>query len=249
VAADDSEGCAQLRLAVVIPTLNEEANLGALLDRLLGEGADLVVVADGGSRDATQRIAAEAGALLVKCPRGRGPQLARGAEVALAEGAQLLWFLHADNLPSKGCISALRAAASAASQGKAGPQAWGCRQRVDAAGRFYRMVGRKADQRVTRGLVYGDSGLFVTAPAYRQAGGYRPIPVFEDLDLSRRLAGLGPIELVADVEIVVHTRRWKREGALRTTVRNWMLTRAWQWGVAPEHLARFYPAHKSDKES
>lgn len=245
---DSSDG---LKLAVVIPTLNESAALPALLHRLIEDRADIVVVADGGSEDETVSIAKAAGALTVQAPRGRGQQLRAGAELALGQGAEVLWFVHADNLPSAGALDALRRTAEASTAGASAVQAWGCKQTVEATGRFYRLVEQKADRRVRTGLVYGDSGLCVLAQAYRRAGGYRAIPIFEDLDLSKRLAALGPIELVSEAEILVSARRWQGEGALRTTIRNWMLTRAWNWGVAPERLVRYYPAHnlrdKSDR--
>lgn len=238
----ESEGSARgpATLAVVIPTLNEADVLPQLLKRLFADGADLVVVADGGSDDRSIELAKAAGALTVVSARGRGQQLRAGALAALQEGAELLWFVHADNLPLEGALHALR---SAAHSSAGTMQAWACRQRVDASGRFYRLVERKADRRVAAGLVYGDSGLFVTASAYEKAGGFRGIPLFEDLDLSRRLAALGPVSIVDKAQILVNARRWQVEGALRTTIRNWILTRAWNLGVAPERLVRFYPVH------
>ena len=237
-----------MKLAVVIPTLNEAHDLPALLSRVLSDGADLVVVSDGGSEDTTMQLARDAGAIAIAAERGRGQQLQAGADVALDQGADLLWFVHADNVPQPGALQALRLAAQESVSNPTLTQAWGCRQRVAAEGRFYRLVERKADRRVAAGLVYGDSGLCVTASAYRRVGGYRGIPIFEDLDISKRLAAEGPIALVRGAEILVNPRRWQGEGALRTTVRNWMLTRAWNLGVPPERLVRFYPANRADSK-
>ena len=41
------------------------------------------------------------------------------------------------------------------------------------------------------GLYYGDSGIFVRRSVYEAVGGFRPIPLFEDLDFVRRLERLG----------------------------------------------------------
>ena len=88
-------------LSVIIPTLDAAATLGATLDALTGEAAPLreIIVADGGSRDATLNITAGHGANFVAVPRGRGRQLARGAEAATG-----LWylFLHADTVLERG---------------------------------------------------------------------------------------------------------------------------------------------------
>jgi glycosyltransferase involved in cell wall biosynthesis len=233
------------RLAVVIPCLNEAVNLPRLLRRLEDEGVDLIVVVDGGSEDGSCQLAVQAGVELCNSKRGRGVQLQAGAERAIELGAGRLWFLHADNLPAPGAVKAITEAFAEHPTAAA----FGCSQVVDAEGKFFRLVEAKADQRVKRGLVYGDSGLCISVANYRAAGGFRALSLFEDLDFSRRVSGLGTIHLVPKAKVFVNPRRWKGEGALRTTVRNWILTRAWRLGVSPERLVRFYPAHKPTKSS
>ena len=206
---------------------------------------DLVVVVDGGSEDSSCQLAIESGAELCHAERGRGVQLQVGADRAIELGAERLWFLHADNLPEPGAAQAILQAFAEHPDAAA----FGCSQIVDAQGKFYRLVEAKADQRVARGLVYGDSGLCISATNYLAAGGFRPHPIFEHLDFSRRISRLGTIHLIPQARVFVNPRRWKGEGALRTTVRNWILTKAWRLGVSPERLVRFYPAHKSTKRS
>lgn len=236
--------------------------IGALVRRLLedrgGRGdtatpgaldrADLVVVADGGSTDGTLDALAELtrifpGALHVqRGPAGRGAQLRAGAELALSLGlapADLVLFVHADNRPEPGALAALRAAAEA----EPDAEAFCFRQHVEGEGEFYRSVERFAERRVARGRVYGDSCLGVRAGAYRAVGGFRPLPLFEDLDLSRRLFRRRPIRLVEGAVVRVDARRWKREGRTVTVVRNWLVTRGFELGLSPRLLARFYPRH------
>ncbi len=97
----------------MIPALNAEASLGRTLTALTredmagagaGAGAVEIIVVDGGSDDATAAVAAKHGARVVRSPRGRGRQLARGA--AEASGEWLL-FLHADTVPEPGWAAAL----------------------------------------------------------------------------------------------------------------------------------------------
>lgn len=235
--------------------LNEAARIGGLVERLLfgakgefarrdpADRADLVVVADGGSSDGGEALARDRGAEVISAPRGRGAQLAAGAEWVLAHGGvcggDLLFFVHADNLPADGALLALREAA-----GTGSAVAWALRQAVDAQGAFYRAVESLADRRVERrGLVYGDSCLCVTADVYRQAGGFRPLPLFEDVDLSRRLRRFGAIALAPGGAVHVCPRRWSREGATWTVVRNWIVTQAYWLGVPPRLLAKLYPDH------
>jgi rSAM/selenodomain-associated transferase 2 len=205
------------------------------------DAADGIVVVDGGSRDATCALAAAHGARVLATDAGRGRQLALGARHA---DADLLLFLHADARVGPGALAAVRAAF-------ADPRvvATGMRQRIDAAGWFYRAVERAADLRVRRGWVYGDSGLAVQREAYDAAGGFADLPLFEDVDLSRRLRRLGRIALVRDAELLVSARRWREEGRVTRTLGNWWLTAAWLLGVPPERLAPFYHVRRTRRSA
>ena len=214
-----------------------------LLLRLRGpDRPERIVVVDGGSRDGTQRVAHEHGAVVIEAPRGRGAQLAAGAR---ALDTELLLFLHADCVPAPGALGRLRAAF-------ADPRLAACafEQEIDATGLFYRMVERCADLRVRwLGMVYGDSGLCVRRSVYADVGGFRPLPLFEDVDLSRRLRAVTRPRLLSGARLVVSARRWKREGALRATVQNWMLSCAYAAGADPGRLARLYTGEQPPRSS
>ncbi len=94
-------------ISVIIPTLNEEARLPALLADLRRERtAHEIIVADGGSTDRTATTAKNAGARVVRAAAGRGRQLAAGAAVATGD---CLLFLHADTrFPSDGLAAIAR---------------------------------------------------------------------------------------------------------------------------------------------
>jgi hypothetical protein len=115
------------------------------------------------------------------------------------------------------------------------------RQTIAHAARFYRWVERAANRRVAYGWVYGDSGLCVRRAAYDAVGGFRELPLFEDLDLSARLRRAGRIALVGGAGVACSPRRWEHEGRVRCTVKNWLLTVLWAAGVEPARLARVYP--------
>ena len=90
-------------LSVIVPTLNAEHHLRRTLPGLaeaaIAGAVGQLVIADGGSNDATLAIAEAAGADVVRSERGRGRQLAAGA--GAARGDWLL-FVHADTVLGDG---------------------------------------------------------------------------------------------------------------------------------------------------
>ncbi len=65
--------CLLMGLSVVIPTLDEAADIGALLERLSRmRGVGEIVVTDGGSTDGTLELVVSSAARLVRARPGRG---------------------------------------------------------------------------------------------------------------------------------------------------------------------------------
>lgn len=221
-------------LSVVIPTLNAAATLPATLAALgpWGPGLD-VVVADGGSTDGTDALARQAGARVVMAPRGRGPQLVAGAEAA--SGGWLL-FLHADTRLDPAWADAVRVfIGDPANRDRA---AW-FRFAVDDADPRARRLERAVAWRCrTLGLPYGDQGLLLHRDLYRAIGGFRPLPLMEDVDIVRRI---GRSRLVGlDIAAVTCAAKWHREGWTRRSARNLFCLSLWFLGVPPRLIAKVY---------
>jgi len=216
-------------LSVVIPALDAARTLAACLERV--RGADEVVVVDGGSSDATVAIARAAGARVLAAPKGRGSQLRAGGEAASGDW---LLFLHADTLLGP------RWRETVAGHVDGYPDAAACfRFRLADPAWQARLVERGAALRVALlGLPYGDQGLLVPRPLYRQVGGYRPLPLMEDVDLVRRI-GRGRLKLL-DESAATASERWRRDGWLRRSARNAALLLLYWLGMGPERLARLY---------
>ncbi|MEM1303631.1 MAG: TIGR04283 family arsenosugar biosynthesis glycosyltransferase [Planctomycetota bacterium] len=221
-----------MRLSVVIPTLDEQACIARCVESALRLGAIEVVVADGGSVDATRGLAERAGAIVVQAPAGRGGQLNRGAEAA---GGDTLLFLHADTrLPPEAADQIASAFHDPATVHGA------FRQRIDAAERRYRWLEWGNALRVSRlGVPYGDQALFVRRSAFDDIGGFPDEPLMEDVVIARRLRRLCRPALL-DGPLHVSARRWRRRGVVRQTLTNWTLLAAWSLGVPPKKLAAWY---------
>lgn len=216
-------------ISVVIPTLNAASSLSATLEALV-EGLDAglvteLIVSDGGSTDHTAKLADAWGANVVTGPASRGGQLARGCAEARAPW---LLILHADTVLSPGWSETVRAHLRTSDAGY-------FQLRFDRGGR---LVAAWANLRAHWfGLPYGDQGLLVPRSLYDRVGGYRDIPLMEDVALARALRGhLRAVGVVATTSAA----RYRDQGWIRRGARNlWLLTR-FMAGANPERLAKRY---------
>ncbi len=224
-------------LSVVIPALDAVATLPATLGSLEAarDGGLLreVLVVDGGSGDATVEVAAGWGARVVTAPRGRGAQLAAGG--AAATGDWLL-FLHADTRLAPGWVAAARAfMASPGSEQRAAA----FRLALDDGDPRARRVERLANWRGRAlGLPYGDQGLLIARSFYQELGGYRPLPLMEDVDLARRIGRRRMV--ILDAEAVTSAARYRQGGWWLRPLRNLALLGLYFLGVPTRLLHRLY---------
>jgi rSAM/selenodomain-associated transferase 2 len=220
-------------LAAVIPTLNAASAVAATLDALRAAGSPVgaAVVADGGSTDGTAAVARAHGARVVSAPRGRGPQLAVGA--AAAAGDWLL-FLHADTVPQPGWQRAVTEFA-AGGDGRAGYFRFALDDPSPEARRLERTVAWRCR---ALALPYGDQGLLISRRLYDAVGGFRPLPLMEDVDIVRRLGRARLAELPAAA--VTSAAKYRREGWRLRSARNLGCLALYFAGVPPRLLVPLY---------
>jgi len=221
-------------LSIVVPTLNEAGAIAetlAALQPLRARGCE-VIVADGGSADATVALARPLADAVVPSGAGRARQQNAGAAAATGD---VLLFLHADTrLPG----DADRLVAD------------GLRRTGRGWGRFdVRLTGRHPVLRVIErmmnlrsrltGIATGDQAIFVRRDRFREAGGFPDIPLMEDVALSKRLKRVSrPLCLTA--RVIVSGRRFDERGAARMILLMWRLRLEYWLGVPPATLARRY---------
>ncbi|MHC4178097.1 MAG: TIGR04283 family arsenosugar biosynthesis glycosyltransferase [Planctomycetota bacterium] len=222
------------RISVIIPTLNEAACLAETLRPLQSASDVEIIVADAGSVDETAKVAEAHGAVVLRAASGRGRQM--NAAAAAATGAFLL-FLHADTRLPEHFDDHVRRVL-----GRPGVIAGAFRLRIDAAGRWLRLIERVANLRARYlPMPYGDQAMFLRRDAFQSVGGFPELPIMEDYELVRRLRRRGRIEL-ADALAVASARRWQTLGPWRTTWLNQIIVLGYHLGVSPERLARWYRA-------
>lgn len=227
-------------LSIVIPTLNAAAGLAATLECLAvgsGELGDIeIVIADGGSTDTTADLAMKADAGFISAEKGRGNQLAAGASAA--QGDWLL-FIHADTILQAGWEDVVAQFIAEHSVTKQHMKAAVFNFELDDSSVKARVLEAIVAFRTTwLALPYGDQGLLISRHHYNQVGGFRPIPIMEDVDIVRRI---GRRDLtVLDCSAVTSARRYRNEGYLRRMSRNIVCLSMWFLGVAPEKIAKAY---------
>ncbi len=227
----------RLSVAVVLPVRNEADILEAVLADLLARHDPLeVIVVDGGSRDATRAIARGFSprypVCVLEASTGRASQMNAGAA---ATNADILLFLHADARLPPGALDAVRAAIGAG-------HVWGRFDvRLDGERIAYRVIEWFMNRRsAASGIATGDQAIFVRRDVFESAGGYAPIALMEDIELSRRLKRRGrPARLAGPV--ITSVRRWERYGVVHTVLHMWELRFLFWLGISPTRLARWYP--------
>ena len=232
------------RVSVVVVTWNGRALLERFLPSVLASDyPDLeVVVADNASADGTAEWLARAhpGVVVVRHPENW--LFARGNNAAVPDATGgVLCFLNNDVEVPPGWLRPLVAALA-----EPGVVA-GCFEttfdRDGAFGPVGRAFMRLWEARLWmrwHRFAFGDRALFVRRDVFEAVGGFPDQPIFEDLDLVRAVRRRGRFAFL-DAAVVTSARRYRRGGAVRQQLRNLALWAAWNAGVAPGRLKRFYP--------
>jgi rSAM/selenodomain-associated transferase 2 len=229
-------------ISVVVPALDEELLLPRCLASLEDQIEHEVIVVDGGSRDRTVQLAQCAGALIERSPRAnRGLQLNLGARRARGE---VLLFLHADSCLPRGALAAVETLLSGRPD-----VVGGCfTMRLDSRSPVCRLASWGGDlyHRTGRPL-FGDRAVFVRRDAFEAVGGFRELPIMEDVDLGRRLRRLRPPGrrgrlVMLSGPVITSARAFKRLGGLRLLARILLACVAYRCGLPVDRIARLCPS-------
>ncbi len=223
-----------MKLSIIIPVYNEAENIVALLRRLQNyriQGHEVIVV-DGGSRDNSFDCAIGMVDKLLMSKPGRAMQMNIGTEQASGE---VLVFLHADTeLPPQAnnlIIDAMNK-----------KHQWGrFNVRLSGQRRFFRIIETMMNWRsCLTGIATGDQVIFVRRNVFMQAGGYPEIKLMEDIELSKKLKKFSKPACIKNA-VITSSRRWEKNGIVKTTLLMWQLRLLYFLGVSPDKLfTRYY---------
>jgi len=227
-------------ISVIIPTLNAEAGLASCLSALVTATVEglvrEVIIVDGGSGDRTLEIAEQAGATIIRAGAGRGTQLKAGADAARFPW---LLFLHADTVLEPGWERDATAFVERVDLGHRPEAAAAFRFALDDVGFKPRVIEAGVALRcIVLRLAYGDQGLLLARRLYGEVGGYRELPLMEDVDLVRRLGRRRLVTLRA--RAVTSAIRYRRDGYTLRALRNLACLSLFYLRVPASVIARIY---------
>ncbi|WP_319574762.1 TIGR04283 family arsenosugar biosynthesis glycosyltransferase [uncultured Desulfobacter sp.] len=227
-------------ISVIIPVYCESNGINLTIDRIKSSASASgmislteIIVVDGDPGKSTLKVINDPDIIKKASPAGRGVQMNNGARAATAD---VLLFLHADTiLPANAFNKILDV----------------CRDKDIVAGAFdlvidaphpgFRLIEKTASlrSRITR-IPFGDQAIFIKADCFQRLGGYKPIALMEDVDIMLRIRQRGHRIRFISNPVVTSARRWKKEGMIYTTIRNWILQLLFYTGVSPEKLKNYY---------
>jgi rSAM/selenodomain-associated transferase 2 len=225
-------------ISAVVPTFNEEINIGRCLDSLKNcKDIKEIIVADGGSTDKTRSIALNHNARVVQSTPGRGLQIKAGT--GLASGGVIL-ILHADCVAAPGAIERIIKSLQADAHAVGGAVG----MRFDPPNPKTRVIAFLNNLRAKlSGIAFGDQAQFFRKEALDSVGGVPPMMLMEDVELSLRLKEAGPLVFLRD-GIVVSDRRWRGgrfAGNFLTVI--YLFTRYLvqrRWGTVDRSMRNYY---------
>jgi glycosyltransferase involved in cell wall biosynthesis len=232
-------------LSIIIPTYNEEAHIGALLERLkpqLRKGDEIIVV-DSYSRDGTVEIAEKHGARIVRQPK-KGNGLARTAGAKAARNS-IVVFIDADCTLSDDFAQRIRKHfASKDTVAVGGLDLYhsdsGLHKFVyDTFSRSVFYSARMAHAITGRYWLASNNCAF-RRDVFLRAGGYRSV-VCEDTDLTRRLPPSRNVVYDSHLLLSLSDRRFKKEGFTRTVG-------LWAWSNMAAILGKGFDSSGYKKE-
>jgi len=224
-----------LEFSVIIPVLNEGRGINDIIAHLRAQAAlDAVeiIVVDGNPAGHTIKAISHPGIITAVAEKGRGSQMNCGAARATGD---ILLFLHADTFLPPNAFSCIRKCMAVGHVGGAFDLG------IDTRKRIFRITERYVAWRTRlMRIPFGDQAIFVRRNYFERIGGYRDIPIMEDVDLMRRIRQRGDAICVIPEKVMTSARRWDKDGIVFGTLRNWMLQTLYCCGVSPERLVRFY---------
>jgi rSAM/selenodomain-associated transferase 2 len=215
-----------MKLSIIIPTLKIDDRLERLVMSIPQELRERVIIVNGGPETYSFKELN-----LINSNPGRGLQLATGANFASGEW---LFFLHGDSQLPKSWLKVL-----AKHVDHDPDKAFTFRLRFDDQGFFPRLLEYWVRFRCFAfALPYGDQGLFISKDLYDDIGGYKDMPLMEDVDIIKRIGRTRLI--VGSDEVITSAEKYNKYGYLLRMIWNGFCLLLYKLGVDPATIKKIY---------
>ena len=192
----------------------------------LDSGKDIeIIVVDGAEEKDTLKVIQSNHIIKISSEKGRAKQMNAGASVAKGD---ILIFLHADTeLP----IHAFKKIQSFIERKEYVGGAFDLGIKSDKF--IFKVIGTLSSLRSRLNRIpFGDQAIFIRREYFNQIGGYKEIPLMEDVELMRRIKKSGKKIWIFYDRVMTSPRRWEKEGVIYCTLRNWTLQALYFLGVS-----------------
>jgi rSAM/selenodomain-associated transferase 2 len=223
-------------LSLIIPVSSEAECISQTIKRIREldtDGTVEIIVVDGDPEGGTISAIEAEGVRTMVAEKGRARQMNRGA--ALATGDVLL-FLHADTVLPSSAFSLIRSTMNDKRfVGGAFDLGFDTKRTIFRITEMYVFLRT----RLTR-IPFGDQAIFIRRDFFNTIGGYRDIPIMEDVELMKRIRTRADKIRIIPLKVQTSARRYEQEGILYCTLRNWLLQISYALGMSPERLVKWY---------
>lgn len=232
-------------ISIIIPVYREAGRIREsieairLLDGYTESGVEMIV-SDGDGDGSTIKALSGLNTIKILSPKGRGAQMNSGARSAKGD---VLLFLHADSVLPAGALNLIQEALSD-STAAGGAFSLG----FDSQKIFYKIIALATNIRARLSRIpYGDQAIFMRKDIYNKIGGYKDIPILEDVDLMKRLRKSGLKMVLLKEKVWTSPRRWEKGGRLATTLKHRLISLLYAVGFKPESLAGLRRMNNSER--
>lgn len=226
-----------MKISVIVPVFREAETINGFLETVqtvFPAPAHEIIVVDGSPEGDTLAAIDLPQIKTIHSGRGRARQMNCGA--AMARG-KILLFLHADTLLPGDAPELITNLLSGDLDLVGGAFSLGIND--DRIPLKVIECSANLRSRMTR-APYGDQSIFLKKDHFDRVGGFREIPIMEDLELMTRIRKKGGRIHILKQKSVTSPRRWKKEGIAVCTLRNWLIRLLYHLGVPADRLAGLY---------
>ncbi len=223
-------------VSIIIPVLSEAGGITRTIDHIRALDADgtaEIIVVDGDPGGSTIGSIKAEGVHTAVAEKGRASQMNHGAALATAD---VLLFLHADTLLPSNAFALIRSSMNDEHfVGGAFDLEFDTKRSIFKITESYVFLRT----RLTK-IPFGDQAIFIRRAYFDQIGGYRDIPIMEDVELMKRIRKRSDKICIIPEKVRTSARRYEQEGVLYCTLRNWLLQVLYGLGMSPQRLAKWY---------